>query len=114
MLNKRDIRRGDILIEKYIPTVSSYDISGYENEEIITIFLVLGRHIESEPLVDGYERTLYYKTLLMYVNDREWSTSSGYDVNSIYYLSEHEITSIHEWERLFESDLPWNDSYPRP
>jgi hypothetical protein len=110
VFSKRDIRKGDILVEKYI---SSCDIDGREDEEIITIFLVLGRHMESAPLVDGYEKTLYYKTLLMYVNDRDWKTFSGYDVNSIYYLSEHEMTSIHEWERLFESDLSWNDSYPR-
>lgn len=103
---KESIRRGDILVEKYKLTKGGH-------REVVSIYLVLNRHMESEPMVDGYERTLFYKTYLMYVNTRQWSSGEKNLVGTIYYLSEHEISDHHNWEKLFESGLSWNDSYPR-
>lgn len=99
------IRPGDILVEKSFVKESG-------DRDVVSIFLVLNRHMESEHLADSIVSTIYYKTFLLYVEPNDWA-DVDFRVNSTYYLSEHEITDHHMWEKLFESDLSWNDSYPR-
>ena len=99
------INPGDILVEKYF-------VADRDRAEVVSIFLVLNRHMESEPSAEGVVRTIYYKTFLLYAEPNDWA-DVDFRVNSTYYLSEHEITDHHMWEKLFESDLSWKDSYPR-
>jgi len=96
---------GDILVEKSFTKESG-------GRDVVSIFLVLNRHMESEPLADSYVRTVFYKTFLLYVEPNDWA-DVDFRVNSTYYLSEHEITDHHMWEKLFESGLSWKDDYPR-
>jgi len=103
---RESICPGDILVEKSFVKESG-------DRDVVSIFLVLNRHMESEPMgLDSFTRTIYYKTFLLYVEPNDWA-DVDFRVNSTYYLSEYEIADHHMWEKLFESDLSWKDSYPR-
>jgi multimeric flavodoxin WrbA len=93
-----DIRIGDILVE-------TGTHRGHEIE--VARYLVYGKFVE----VDDYEvramrEITYFKTYLLYIGkeyDNHWARSNN--PGSTYYLSEHEISNHHEWERIFKSPL---------
>lgn len=60
------INPGDILVEKYF-------VADRDRAEVVSISLVLNRHMESEPSAEGVVRTIYYKTFLLYAEPNDWA-----------------------------------------